>query len=282
MRNLKKSFLSLVLCFVVALFSGTTIFAQEIYNYDELDIVDAGETSEGVVANFSAEPVVDEEAEEEDSRSVSYVTNTLSGELIPGNDGVAVIFNNAGIDKISSVTFTISIYNYAGGYVASKTHTLRKLSVGETAYTWLIAKSASVYETIYLSGTGEDGGEKYIFSTSTVRYNFAGGRYGSMDALGGQRHHMPSTNALSSTGALSKNDGAALRMITSDHYQTASYGNTATAVAFRNKEITQINNGKFLAAQKLGIKDVQNLFGTKYDKAINQMVSYTKGLGFTK
>ena len=104
MRNLKKSFLSLVLCFVVALFSGTTIFAQEIYNYDELDIVDAGETSEGVVANFSAEPVVDEEAEEEDSRSVSYVTNTLSGELIPGNDGVTVIFNNAGIDKIPSLT----------------------------------------------------------------------------------------------------------------------------------------------------------------------------------
>ena len=27
MRNLKKSFLSLVLCFVVALFSGTTIFS---------------------------------------------------------------------------------------------------------------------------------------------------------------------------------------------------------------------------------------------------------------
>ena len=144
------------------------------------------------------------------------------------------------------------------------------------------AYSASVYETIYLSGTGEDGGELYAFNSSTQRYNFAGGRYASMQALGGQRHHMPSSKALSTTGVLSQNDGAAVRMITTDHYRTASYGNTDAAVSFRTKEITQINNGKFLAAQKLGITDLQSNFGSKYDKAINEMVAYTRGLGFTQ
>lgn len=162
MKNLRNGLFSLVLCSALVLVSASNLNAQEI-NYN---IGLNGIGAEGDSVNFAAEP----EVEEEESRSVSYVSNNLSGELIPGNNGIAVVFYNAGIDKISSVTFTITVYNYAGGLVASKTATLTNLKVGSTTYTWKIAKSAGGTETIYLSGTGKDGGEKYSFSASTVRY----------------------------------------------------------------------------------------------------------------
>lgn len=142
MKNLRKSFLSLVLCLALVLVSVPSVYAQEAINYDELGIEDAGDASEGVVAHFTAETEEDPELDEEDSRTVSYVSNDIVGTLIPGNKGIAVVFDNLGYDKISSITFTISIYNYAGGFVASKTETLRNLRVGSTSYTWMIDKSA--------------------------------------------------------------------------------------------------------------------------------------------
>ena len=202
----------------------------------------------------------------------------MVGTLTPGNLGYVVAFVNTGVDRISKVSFTLTVYNYQGGLVATKTDTLKNLPVGTTTYTWVLSKSESIYETIYLTGAGSDGGEKYVFDTNTVRYNFAGGKYGTMKALGGQKHHMPSSNALTSTGVLSTYNGACVRMITNDHYQTASYGNSISAQAFRADEIELIKAGKFLAAQRLGTTDLKNLFGTKYDKAISEMVSYTKGL----
>lgn len=155
-----------------------------------------------------------------------------------------------------------------------------KLGVGTTTYTWKIDKSDSVYETVYLAGIGIDGTQKMPFGTNSIRYNFAGGKYGTMKALGGQRHHMPSSQALKATGILTTYNGPCIRMIKNDHYRTASYGSTESAVTFREKEVFQIRRGKFLAAQQFGVKDIKKLFVKRYNTAINEMISYTKRLGF--
>lgn len=282
MKKFKRVLLGLVLSLSIGTISVGTGFVQASgIDFSEPDIQDSVREGDGITKEFTC---VQETGyiEKNLEYRATYVPNQLGGALTPTSTGFKVTFTNIGVDAISKVTFTLKLYNYAGGFISSKTDTLRNLKPGNTVYTWTIAKSDSVFETIYLTGTGSDGGETFIINANTERWNFAGGRYGSMKAMGGQRHHMPSSDALTKTGVLSKNDGAAVRMISSDHYQTSSYGNTETAKEFRAKEIKQINNGKFLAAQKLGISDVQEKFGVKYDKAINEMVTYTKGLSVAK
>lgn len=68
-----------------------------------------------------------------------------------------------------------------------------------------------------------------------------------MQALDGQRHHMPSK----SVSPLSAYNGPCIRMRTADHRLTASYGSGSSAVDFRNRESSLISGGKFLGAQKL-------------------------------
>lgn len=289
MNKLKKIVASvLTSCFVLSMIPNTTVGAQTTeINNNYIDWIEVGEQSEGVTAVFKADFQNDKEKlsdqliqnDEEKLSAQLYIPNELIFALTPTSTGYVVTFYNYGIDAISSVSFTLKITDINGNYVNSKSATLTNLKVGETTYTWTVAKSATVQETITISGSGNDGGETYILSGSTVRYNFAGGKYGTMEALGGQKHHMPSSNALTSTGVLSTYSGPCIRMITADHYRTASYGSSSTAVAFRNQEISLINSGKFIAAQNLGVSDIQNIFDSKYDVAINQMRVYTLGLG---
>lgn len=132
---------------------------------------------------------------------------------------------------------------------------------------------------IVLSGRAKDGKEKSVFSASTVRYNFEGGKYGTMKSYDGHRHHMPSN----SVSSLSTYLGPCIRMIKEEHKLTASYGGTKAAKEFRKKEKKKINKGEFLAAQQLSINDIQNKFGMKYNAAINEMSIYTTNiLGYKK
>lgn len=276
MSKLKKIIASvLTCCFVLSMMPSTFVGAQSIEPND-VDWIEVGEISEGVTNVFSAEY-----QDGEEKYSARYIPNNLYFAITPTSTGYQITFHNQGLDAISTINFTMTITTYEGAYVTSKTATLTNVKPGNTTYTWTIAKSATIQETITLAGTGYDG-ETFILNGSTVRYNFAGGQYGTMQALGGQRHHIPSSNALSTTGVLSTYKGACIRMLTSDHYRTASYGSSTSAINFRNQEIALINSGKFLGAQKLGLSDIQNVFGIKYDTALSEMVLYTFGLGFSQ
>lgn len=85
-----------------------------------------------------------------------------------------------------------------------------------------------------------------------------------------------------SVSPLSAYSGPCVRMITADHKKTASYGNSTSAKAFRKKEKEKIYKNEFLAAQQLGVLDVQGKFGIKYNAAISDMIVYTKKLGYKK
>ena len=172
--------------------------------------------------------------------------------ITPQSTSYKITVYNFGVDRVDSVKIKCTVKKNSGGLYASKQHTFTNVKVGSTSWTWKLKKGETVQETITVTGTARDGKYSKAFSGSTVRYNFAGGKYGTMKAYDGQRHHMPSN----SVSPLSAYSGPCVRMITADHKKTASYGNSNAAKAFRKKEKEKIAKNLFLEAQQLGISDV--------------------------
>ncbi|NNU14776.1 hypothetical protein HK107_00375 [Parvularcula sp. ZS-1/3] len=63
-----------------------------------------------------------------------------------------------------------------------------------------------------------------------------------------------------------------------DHRQTASWGNSRDAKAYRHQQSDMIEAGDFKGAQQMDIDDIQSKFGDKYDDAIQEMRDYTDTL----
>lgn len=213
------------------------------------------------------------------NQSKFYLPNNIICAITPKAASYEIMFYNDGWDAIDLIDFKLTVKKDNGTVYATYSSTLRNVKVGATTVTWNLAKG-SVQETITLSGTASDGGQTIILNSgSTQRYNFVGGKYGAISALDGERHHMPS-NAVS---PLTAYYGPCIRMTRSDHAKTASYGHSTISSAFQAAERALIDKGYFLGAQKLGIQNVQSLFGTKYDYAIDEMVTYTRvTLRYTK
>ncbi|VEE61137.1 RHS repeat-associated core domain [Shewanella putrefaciens] len=102
-----------------------------------------------------------------------------------------------------------------------------------------------------------------------------GGPHGKIKGISGhESHHMPAD----SVSPIAKDKGPAISMEKGDHRQTASWGNSREARAYRSQQAQLIQRGDFKGAQQMDINDVRSKFGEKYDKAINQMLDYSKTL----
>lgn len=205
-----------------------------------------------------------------------HIPNLLTIKLIPGKNGFVVSVHNVGVDALSSISMTVVITDYNGNRVTSNTFADVNIPVGNTVYTWILAKSNTIKENATLSGYAIDGTTYQLGPISTYRYNFAGGAYGTLSAYEGERHHIPSKSASNLTAY----SGPAIRMLLEDHKKTASYGSSSAAVAFRAKEAELIADGKFAEAMQMGIDDIRDLFGTKYDDAISEMIAYAVNKGY--
>jgi len=95
-----------------------------------------------------------------------------------------------------------------------------------------------------------------------------GGRYKDVPANGGQVHHTPAD----SISPLNRGQGPGFRMDTLDHYQTGSWGSSASAQTYRAAQRALIDQGKFDDAIQMDIDNVRGLFGNKYDEGILQMI----------
>lgn len=282
-NKLLSAILVAVLCLSLL---PTSTYASESLSTEVVDFDNEYPEVEGeellLALNFDTGDVTEIDATSEANETVPAlaraIPNYVTIAITPNATNYKITVTNLGIDRIDSVSLSCKVYKNSGAFMKSTTKTLKKLKPGNTSWTWYTSKGATVQEKIIVSGTAKDGKDSISFSGSTVRYNFAGGKYGSMAAYDGQRHHMPSDNI----SPLSSYKGPAIRMITDDHKKTASWGNSSSAKTFRSKEAKKIKNGEFLGAQQLGISDVQRKFGSKYNAAINDMVSYTKGLGYKK
>ena len=65
-------------------------------------------------------------------------------------------------------------------------------------------------------------------------------------------------------------------METADHALTASYGPFEYAAASRSTT-SLTESGRFMDALQMDIDNIRNLFGSKYDEGIQQMLDYIGG-----
>lgn len=288
----KQRLTSVLIFLLCSIFSLSTVFADSDITYNNLDSSNSSYSEEfNKVENEFIEEIDGEEAGiefelENNNDNTSkrkkrdILENKVGGKIIPGVKGFAVIFTNFGVDKLDSLHIELKLYDNDGALIDTHKIDDTKIKPGKTAYTWMKSKSNTVQEKITITGYAKDGKTIYkILPRSTVRWNFVGGAYGRISAYGGQVHHCPAN----SVNGLTTYKGPSIRMLKEDHKKTASYGSSKKAKKYREEQQKLINEGKFLEAQKMDIKDIQKNFGKKYDKAIKEMVKYTKDeLGYTK
>lgn len=113
------------------------------------------------------------------------------------------------------------------------------------AYRWYISsyyvKEYFEYDITILDGFVQNHNNKD--KRDKIRYNFEVGVYGSSSfkAQGGERHHFVSAAALNAAGFNSR-QAYAVRMLSSDHRQTSSYGGNST---HKQKEIQYLQNQNY-------------------------------------
>jgi hypothetical protein len=103
--------------------------------------------------------------------------------------------------------------------------------------------------------------------------HYKGGAHGVMKGPVGDgldSHHMPSADA----SPLPRDMGPAIKMDPADHRRTASFGSSASAVAYRATQRRLIQSGRFSQAFAMDVADVRSEFGNKYDGAIAQAGAY--------
>lgn len=90
-------------------------------------------------------------------------------------------------------------------------------------------------------------------------------------------HHCPAKDCYKNS-LISGEFGPAIKMDPEDHRLTASYGRSREAQAYRDKQKELLNEGKLEEAINMDIMDIKQKFGSKYDKAIEEMLEYSKKL----
>jgi hypothetical protein len=102
---------------------------------------------------------------------------------------------------------------------------------------------------------------------------YSGGAYGKLDRkVGFERHHMPAD----SVNGLPRSKGPSIQMEADDHALTSSYGNSRQAQEYRDKIQSLIESGNTRDAMAQEVKDVRNIAGSKYNKALQEMLDYAK------
>lgn len=210
-------------------------------------------------------------------REGRLLPNFMSVMIKGDRNRVSFTFRNVGADKVDSLSLSLKIVD-ANGKVVYKPITIKKaaLKIGDTPLGTYNKAITTVQEDITVTGTVTEG-KTFVVNQKTWRGNFAGGKYSSLSALGGHRHHIPAKGSLS--GVVSESNGPAIRMTIDDHKRTASYGSSTSAKEYRAKQASLIKAGKFRQAQDMDINDIKNKFGSKYNGAINEAIAYTKKLG---
>jgi hypothetical protein len=92
-------------------------------------------------------------------------------------------------------------------------------------------------------------------------------------------HHTPSAQANELGGGPARDDAPAIQMEPEDHANTASYGPSKAAQAYRLNQAKLVNEGRLLEATKMDIEDIKKVAAeaddpSKYDQAIKEMKTY--------
>ena len=91
-------------------------------------------------------------------------------------------------------------------------------------------------------------------------------------------HHIISVEAIKATGFLNFNKAPCIRILKSDHKFTKSYGRQNISKKYRNNQIKLIRQGRIREVILEEINTIRSLFGSKYDKELEEMLKYVKKL----
>jgi hypothetical protein len=72
-----------------------------------------------------------------------------------------------------------------------------------------------------------------------------------------------------------RGEGPSIQMDRLDHYDTASWGRSEAAQNYRADQLKLLDKGDTSGALQMDIKNIRDLFGTKYDGAIAEMLKDT-------
>lgn len=160
--------------------------------------------------------------------------------------------------------------NAVGGFIGRHQVHLKNTALEE------ILSPKTVYQAARAANT-----EVNAQAIQTVSNDKLGGSYSDVkvtsDGSKYEVHEIPSFNA---SGDDKRGSLPSIKMPIEDHRKTASWGNSLEARAFRAKEAELINQGKYSEALQMGIDDIRETFGSKYDVAISQMLEYASTIGW--
>jgi hypothetical protein len=111
-------------------------------------------------------------------------------------------------------------------------------------------------------------------------YSYRGGLYRDLkdpatgrNVPGTEINHMPANQAGSEVFGVSRDDGLAIQMDEADHVQTESWGSSYAGKLHRAHQMFLLRQGRLTDALNMDIGNTRQLFGNKYDGAIQQMMA---------
>lgn len=191
---------------------------------------------------------------------------------------------NVGKDKIDSISGTLKKYNkQRKDWKFDNSIKFDKKSVGTgNVFKWIQSKDAvsDYFEydiTVVEDGTtwrydNKSGNNKFTWQ----RYNFDARSYSSMDALGGERHHIVAASSLEKAGFKNTGQFPAVRMMYDDHVKTPNWGNYSSSQRFRDEEVRYMNAKDYMGLLKYevdGLKGVSDPEG-KYNNLADKYNDY--------
>lgn len=210
------------------------------------------------------------------------------------NAGFSIKIAQVG-DRLDVVRGSVSLYRMNGSSWHSSSigkKTFSKSQVGNgTVFTWSIPAEYVKEKFEYSITVSEDvTTRRYdnIGDDDQLRFNFAAGKYNSLEAKGGERHHFVSQDALKS-GNYSTNTAYCIRMTRDDHMKTGSYGSSTASRTYREEEKKLLKDKKYrellqkevddFKAKKDPDGEFKNLSVKYYDEILICLAQYEKLFG---
>lgn len=271
---------------------------EEVYKLDEEsdepilpdeEIEISPEEREGLIKKYqleipeTEEVVYDQNFLVERNKLTGVIDNVWYLTYIPTDTTFVVSVVNLGNDPLDRISGTIKKYNKSkdNWKAVSPVRNFSKASVNSgIVNTWTTARTAVSDYFEYKITVQENGSTWSYNNTGQVnkqRYNFYGGIFKKMSALGGERHHFVSNDALKRASYNSDN-APAIRMIYRDHLNTPSWGSSFESIKYRDKEFDLLNSKKYVELLQMEVdglkaaKDSEGKYSNLQIKYINEVL----------